>query len=57
MGVKFIGTQECPSGRKVRLFNLHLADGRKPTFAVAPGESLKEKLRQCEQRFGRGQAA
>lgn len=49
--IAYLGKQEMLRGQAVRLFNLHLPDGRVPTLGVAPGQDLKQRVTEVLQRF------
>lgn len=50
--IVFIGRQELMGGRWVRLFNLQVGD-KVPTFGVAPGQDLKQRVMEIQAKFGR----
>lgn len=56
MKVEYIGQWQFPD-KVIRLFNLHLPSGEVPTFAVGPGEDLKTKMAQVQQKFSSKAAA
>ena len=54
--VTYQGQWQFP-GKILRVFNLHLPDGRIPSFSVAPSEDLKNKMAECLLRFSKTKAA